>query len=337
MSGRIRTIKPEILENKRTAGLSSDAFRLFIGCILQADDYGNLYAEPEKLQGAIFWACAPASPLRDILDTLASVSLLSLYTVRGQLYGHVVGWSEHQKVDKPSKPRVPGPEHADALESHDNSNARETLATPSRDTRETLAPDLRSPISDLDPEFLPPARAHAIPEPPPPAAPPSGPRQPSARLEVRVLDAIWFDAVKLTHKDGLSELAAAIEIASLAKAPPADPETYARQLVPIFVEWVNGVRANRRPQKTPRKMLEHLSRLEEIAAGTREIRPAEDPPAPANGKQNGRHEPTAAEQQAIRQRARRAEEETNQRLAEARGMPVQSLAGSLGLVKRPKE
>jgi two-component system sensor histidine kinase BaeS len=37
MSGRIRTIKPELLDDERTATLSDAAFRLFIGLILLAD------------------------------------------------------------------------------------------------------------------------------------------------------------------------------------------------------------------------------------------------------------------------------------------------------------
>ena len=34
MSGRIRTIKPELLEDAITAGLSDSAFRVFVGMIL---------------------------------------------------------------------------------------------------------------------------------------------------------------------------------------------------------------------------------------------------------------------------------------------------------------
>jgi len=41
VAGRIRCIKPELLEDERTAGLSHEAFRLFIGLILLSDDEGN--------------------------------------------------------------------------------------------------------------------------------------------------------------------------------------------------------------------------------------------------------------------------------------------------------
>lgn len=42
---RIRTLKPEILEDARTAGLSDAAFRLFVAMIVLADDHGNLRAD----------------------------------------------------------------------------------------------------------------------------------------------------------------------------------------------------------------------------------------------------------------------------------------------------
>ena len=44
MSGRIRTIKPELLDDAVTAGLSDMAFRLFVSSIVLADDYGRLRA-----------------------------------------------------------------------------------------------------------------------------------------------------------------------------------------------------------------------------------------------------------------------------------------------------
>lgn len=141
MAGRIRSLKPEIIENARTAALSSEAFRLFIGCIAQADDYGNFIAEPKKLEGAVFWACDPRESVQALLEILARVSLVKLYAVDGRRFGHLIGWFEHQKVDHPGKPKVPGPETADPPSPRGVGVSRETLANDSRDPRETLAPD----------------------------------------------------------------------------------------------------------------------------------------------------------------------------------------------------
>jgi hypothetical protein len=105
---RIRTIKPEILTDEKSAALTDTSWRLFVSCIVMADDYGNFRASPAFLHSQVFWAtttyrdaCAKA------LETLARLSLVSLYEVGGQQYGHIVGWAKHQRVDHPGKPLCP--------------------------------------------------------------------------------------------------------------------------------------------------------------------------------------------------------------------------------------
>ena len=44
----------------------------------------------------------------------------------------MTNWTKHQRIDKPNKPRYP-------LPTSENAIIRETVATPSRDTRDTLA------------------------------------------------------------------------------------------------------------------------------------------------------------------------------------------------------
>jgi len=129
MSGRIRTIKPELLEDEKTAALAHDEWRVFVSLLLVADDYGNCRANPELLEGQILWGARPSRDFREILAKLSDVSLVSLYTVRGQAYLHVVGWEKHQKVDKPGKPRCPAENEADPQDSRDS---RESLARVSR-------------------------------------------------------------------------------------------------------------------------------------------------------------------------------------------------------------
>ena len=109
MSGRIRTIKPELLEDEKVAALSDDEFRLFIGLLLVADDYGNFRANPTWLRGQVFWAREPSRDTRETLASLSDVGLVVLYEVSAQHYGHICGWSKHQKIDRPSKPKIPGP------------------------------------------------------------------------------------------------------------------------------------------------------------------------------------------------------------------------------------
>lgn len=146
MSGRIRTIKPELLEDAVTAGLSDTAFRLFIGCILLADDYGRLRFEPAWVRVQVLWK----RPVSDEVFDEAFAELAALivgYEVKGQAYGAIRNWEKHQKVSHKGKPRIPPPP--------------EILAKPSGDSPEILRPDLRPGNIDQGP----PTRDHAPPRP----------------------------------------------------------------------------------------------------------------------------------------------------------------------------
>jgi hypothetical protein len=142
---RIRTIKPEILTDEKTAALSDTEWRLFVSCVVMADDYGNLRASPAFIHSQVFWSSSTSREAsRKALETLASLSLLQLYVVSGQQYGHVIGWAKHQRVDHPGKPVCPGPEQAQST----------TYADSSRDPRETGGniPETLAPDRDLEGE-----------------------------------------------------------------------------------------------------------------------------------------------------------------------------------------
>ena len=169
MAGRIRTFKPELLEDPATAGLSDGAFRLLWGMMLQADDHGNLRVHPTQLAGAVFWARPKSSAeVADLLDELTAASMIRCYRARGLTCAHLVGWKEkghvrHQRVDHPSDPRVPTPDDEEAQELPPFGHF---LANVSRESRESLAPDLRPPTSDL--------RSRSRPADPRPALPADG-------------------------------------------------------------------------------------------------------------------------------------------------------------------
>jgi len=125
---RIRTIKPELLEDERTALLTHLEWRLFVSLLLLADDYGNFRAAPGRVKGTALWAF-PDVDVASALRALDAYGLLELYEVDGQAYGHISGWSKHQKVDHPGKPTCPGPETHGATRSRES---REEVATVSR-------------------------------------------------------------------------------------------------------------------------------------------------------------------------------------------------------------
>jgi hypothetical protein len=111
---RIRTIKPEILEDEKTAALSDAAFRLFTSMIFLADDHGNVRADPRWLLGQIWWARRESPRVAEILREVSEAGLVEVYEVRGGVYAHLRGWGKHQRIDNAGKPRVPLPNDADA-------------------------------------------------------------------------------------------------------------------------------------------------------------------------------------------------------------------------------
>jgi hypothetical protein len=109
MAGRIRSQKPEVIEDKTLASLTSDAFRLFIGAKSLADDHGNFRAEPAFLLGQVFWACPPLKPIEDVIAELAKAKVFELYEQSEQRYGHIRAWEKHERIDNAGAPRVPLP------------------------------------------------------------------------------------------------------------------------------------------------------------------------------------------------------------------------------------
>lgn len=126
MAGRIRTIKPEILEDDDTGMLSHAGFRLFIGLITLADDYGNLRGNPDYLNGQVFWGTKADTGAA--LRELQASKLVVRYRVEGKELLSIRNWAKHQKVDKKGNPRVAGPESQGAEIT--------PFAEPSRNTRE---------------------------------------------------------------------------------------------------------------------------------------------------------------------------------------------------------
>jgi hypothetical protein len=113
---RIRTLKPEILDDEKVAPLSDTAFRLFTSLVVLADDHGNARADIRWLQGQIWWAHGEPPNVLLALVELGRASLIDVYAVRGGTYVHLRGWDKHQRIDNAGKNRVPLPNDADAKE-----------------------------------------------------------------------------------------------------------------------------------------------------------------------------------------------------------------------------
>jgi hypothetical protein len=190
MTGRIRTVKPEWLEDEKVGASSDPARILSVALMLLADDHGRGRAHPLFIASRVWPYGEPHETLMKVsagLEELARIGFVRLYSVAGQRYFEIRNWSKHQKVQHPSGPRVPSPDNADpeppppppkpdreALGDQSQAQAiagktpsrgddsRSALSVASRlalvkssgDSHETLTPDpdlrSRSPITDQD-------------------------------------------------------------------------------------------------------------------------------------------------------------------------------------------
>jgi hypothetical protein len=171
MSGRIRTIKPEVLDDERAVSLSDGAWRMWISLRCVADDFGNGRFGHRYL-GATIWQDTSRDVSKERAELVAAGKVIA-YVVDDQHYFHLVGWEREQRIDNRGKPRVPGPEDVPTsdrvLTPHLAANLREPpqVAEPLRDSPRFAAlpptSDHRSPTPTSDPAD--------VAEPPPPAAP----------------------------------------------------------------------------------------------------------------------------------------------------------------------
>lgn len=105
---RIRSIKPEWLDDERLATASSDARVLSIALILLADDFGNGRASSLILGSRVFPGAQPER-LRDALEELERLSFARTYEADGQRYFNIRNWDKHQRIDNRGKAKVPPP------------------------------------------------------------------------------------------------------------------------------------------------------------------------------------------------------------------------------------
>ncbi|MFB7756961.1 hypothetical protein ACFC18_46435 [Streptomyces sp. NPDC056121] len=154
---RIRTIKPEAFASESLAAVSLTAERTFFGLLTQADDRGRFRDQPAVIAG-LLWSLRPGhGPMgvEEDLIQLAAEDLICRYTGDdGKAYLHVVTWSRHQRINRPSGVRTPTcPRHdqkpADRAE---DANVRRALTEDSRTAHD--ADKRRSPHPADAPERL---------------------------------------------------------------------------------------------------------------------------------------------------------------------------------------
>lgn len=174
---RIRTIKPEAFQSETLAEVSLAAERTFFGLSTQVDDRGRISDKPAQING-LLWAMRGNHTATDTdaeLSELEKAGLVCRYMgCDERRYLHLVTWDDHQRVDHPSKSRLPRcPDHGDAdyCGRHDGDcHPRDPLASPREPSRQDRGPRT---VDHGPTEATPPPRSRAPREPvanPQPAA-----------------------------------------------------------------------------------------------------------------------------------------------------------------------
>jgi hypothetical protein len=105
---RIRTIKPEFPQSESMGNVSRDARLTFLQLWTIADDEGRLRGNSRMLASLLFPYDDDAPSLIDgWLAELEREGCVVRYKVDGQSYLQICNWLIHQKIDKPSKSKIP--------------------------------------------------------------------------------------------------------------------------------------------------------------------------------------------------------------------------------------
>ena len=105
---RIRTVKPEFWQDEDLAEISETARLVAIGLLNCADDEGFFNANERLVQSSLFPLTEPSLSVHECFNQLVECGYLKLYAcVEGKkTYGHVVNFTKHQKVNRPSPSRI---------------------------------------------------------------------------------------------------------------------------------------------------------------------------------------------------------------------------------------
>jgi hypothetical protein len=105
---RIRTIKPEFPQSESMGNVSRDARLTFVQLWTLADDEGRLRGNSRMLASLLFPYDDDAPALIDgWLKELEDEGCIVRYKVGAQSYLQLCNWLIHQKIDKPTKSKIP--------------------------------------------------------------------------------------------------------------------------------------------------------------------------------------------------------------------------------------
>lgn len=133
---RIRSIKPEFCQSETIGKLSRDARLLFVQLWTVVDDEGRARGAPRMLASLLFPYDDDAPALIEgWMIELEKVGCIRRYSSEGSSYLDIPQWLLHQKIDHPTKSRLPA--FISAILGNPREPSREIAKPP-----EPLAPDL---------------------------------------------------------------------------------------------------------------------------------------------------------------------------------------------------
>jgi len=104
---RIRTIKPEFWQNEELAEVSETSRLVALGVLNLADDEGWLKVHERLIESALFPITEPSMSIHECLIQLSKIGYLKLYDGKdGKKDGHVVNFTTHQKVNRPTPSKI---------------------------------------------------------------------------------------------------------------------------------------------------------------------------------------------------------------------------------------
>lgn len=112
---RIRSIKPELPQSESMGNVSRDARLTFIQLFTLADDEGRLRGNSRMLASLLFpyddgEDGRPRTTGKDVeawMVELEREGCIVRYQIDGAAYVQIANWLIHQKIDKPSKSKIP--------------------------------------------------------------------------------------------------------------------------------------------------------------------------------------------------------------------------------------
>jgi hypothetical protein len=149
---RIRTIKPEFPQSESMGRISREARLTFVLLWTLADDAGRLRGNSRMLASLLFPYDDDAPSLIDgWLSELTNEGCITRYLADGGAYVQIDNWLEHQKIDKPSRSKIPTFDEASRMPSKPRESSSEDLRTKDQGPRikEGTPREGASPPDDL--------------------------------------------------------------------------------------------------------------------------------------------------------------------------------------------